>query len=162
MTGHLSGLAWSWVVSSPSWLRWSWLLRSLGTRCVTPHPHPNLHRLRRLSRRPRTHHRRVVTLGADNDGHVALWDWREGVNLARHFCGHDVSSGRLRSVAFNADGDSFVTAGAAHLKVWRVGSNSTRSGPHSHHDESKFHAKYRRLGGKSDGKVFGLVDPKAV
>ena len=102
--------------------------------------------------------RRVVTLGADNDGHVALWDWREGVNLARHFCGHDVSSGRLRSVAFNADGDSFVTAGAAHLKVWRVGSNSTRSGPHSHHDESKFHAKYRRLGGKSDGKVFGLVE----
>ena len=44
------------------------------------------------------------------------------------------------------------------MKVWRVGSNSTRSGPHSHHDESKFHAKYRRLGGKSDGKVFGLVE----
>ena len=83
---------------------------------------------------------RVLTLGADNDGHVALWDWREGTCLARHFCSHD-ASGHLRAVSFDATGTAFVTAGVRHLKVWTVPTGSP------HDESSRFHAKYRKLAG---------------
>ena len=97
---------------------------------------------------------KVLTLGADNDGHVALWDWREGTCLARHFCAHD-ASGHLRAVSFDATGTAFVTAGARHLKVWTVGTKGD-----AHDDGSKFHAKYRKLagGGANNKRVFGLVE----
>ena len=99
---------------------------------------------------------RVLTLGADNDGHVALWDWRDATCLARHFCARD-ASGFLRSASFvGPTGAAFVTAGAAHLKVWTV---NAKCGPH---DESKFHAKYRKLAGANNvankRPVFGLVE----
>ncbi len=95
---------------------------------------------------------RVLTLGADNDGHVALWDWREGTCLARHFCSHD-ASGHLRAVSFDATGTAFVTAGVRHLKVWTV----PTGGPHD--ESSTFHAKYRKLaGGGANKRVFGLVE----
>ena len=96
---------------------------------------------------------KVLTLGADNDGHVALWDWREGTCLARHFCAHD-ASGHLRAVSFDATGTAFVTAGARHLKVWTVPTGD------AHDDGSKFHAKYRKLagGGANNKRVFGLVE----
>ena len=96
---------------------------------------------------------RVLTLGADNDGHVALWDWREGTCLARHFCSHD-ASGHLRAVSFDATGTAFVTAGVRHLKVWTVPTGSP------HDESSTFHAKYRKLagGGAKHKRVFGLVE----
>ena len=96
---------------------------------------------------------RVLTLGADNDGHVALWDWREGTCLARHFCSHD-ASGHLRAVSFDATGTAFVTAGVRHLKVWTVPTGSP------HDASSTFHAKYRKLagGGAKHKRVFGLVE----
>ena len=83
---------------------------------------------------------KVLTLGADNDGHVALWDWREERAWRGTFARDDVrppSRGIVRR-----DRHRVRDGGGATPQGVDRGHQGRRA-----HDGSKFHAKYRKLAG---------------
>ncbi|TPX61218.1 hypothetical protein PhCBS80983_g01246 [Powellomyces hirtus] len=60
----------------------------------------------------------LVSVGYQHDGTVYLWNWRLGQRLA-----YSRISTKINSVAFDPQGEFFVTAGTRHMKFWYIDAN---------------------------------------
>ncbi|KAI8824847.1 WD40-repeat-containing domain protein [Fimicolochytrium jonesii] len=57
----------------------------------------------------------LVSVGYQHDGAVYLWNWRTGQRL-----GFNRITTKVHSVAFDPQGEFFVTAGVRHMKFWNL------------------------------------------
>lgn len=55
----------------------------------------------------------LVSVGFKHDNQLKLWNWRDSKVLSNHKIGNKVNS-----IAFNNEGNFFITAGDKHLKWW--------------------------------------------
>ena len=56
----------------------------------------------------------LVSTGCPEDGHMAIWDWRAGLLLARQPL---LAGGTIRA-CFTEDGSCLISTGKEHFKVW--------------------------------------------
>ncbi|XP_057983325.1 uncharacterized protein LOC131168119 isoform X1 [Malania oleifera] len=107
----------------------------------------------------------MVSVGFPHDGYMCLWDWRSGVLVTKHKTSSFCSS--VLSVSFSSDGNSIVTAGKKHLKLWAV-SSCTKPRSNNGAGPLLLYGKPLKLGPckgntfisvstpfQSDGKLFG-------
>lgn len=63
----------------------------------------------------------LVSVGVSTPYTVAVWRWKEGVNVASTVASED----RVFRALFRPDSDThFVSAGVKHLKFWSVAGNT--------------------------------------
>jgi len=63
----------------------------------------------------------LLSIGVDTPYTVAVWRWKEGVNIACTIASED----RIFRALFRPNSDThFVTAGVKHLKFWSVAGNT--------------------------------------
>jgi hypothetical protein len=61
----------------------------------------------------------LVSVGAPHDGQICIWDWKNGVLLAKVRAAAALAP--ISTLAYAADGAFFATGGVKHVKCWSVG-----------------------------------------